>query len=52
MVGLKESFWFLMRAGAGELAWEIIGIPGDLEEFLDLREQGLPAEEIVVRLIR
>lgn len=49
---LKENFWFLMRAGAGGIAWELIAMPADLNELLELREQGLPAEEIVVRLIR
>ena len=34
---LEEQFGFLMTSGVGDLAWEIVSIPSDLEGLLDMR---------------
>ncbi len=49
---LSEQFWFLAATGLGDLSWEIIASPIDLQRLLDLRKEGVPALEIAVQLMR
>jgi hypothetical protein len=49
---LRESYWFLMRIGLGDQAWDIISKRSHLELLLELQEQGLAPLEIATRLMR
>jgi len=49
---LVDQYWFMMAAGLGDLSWEIIASPTDLQRLLDLRRRGVPALEIAVQLMR
>lgn len=49
---LNDQFWFLMAAGLGDLSWEIVASPTDLQRLLELRKRGVPALEIAVQLMR
>jgi hypothetical protein len=49
---LKEQLGFLMSSGLGDLSWEIVSTPSDLQLLLDLRGQGLEPIEIASRLTR
>lgn len=46
---LKEQYWFLMSNGLGDLSWEIVSTPADLQVLLDSRKQGLEPIEIAGR---
>lgn len=43
---LKEQYWFLMSSGLGDLAWDIVSAPSDLQMLLDLRREGLEPVEV------
>lgn len=48
----KEQYWFLMSSALGDLAWEIVSTPSDLQMLLDMRREGLEPIEIAARLMR
>jgi hypothetical protein len=49
---LKEQYWFLMSSGLGDLAWEIVSTPSDLQMLLNMRRDGVEPIEIAARLMR
>lgn len=48
---LKEIYYDLLATGLGDLTWEAVSNPADLELFLDLRDQGIHPKEIAARLM-
>ncbi len=49
---LDEQVGFLFKAGFGDLAWEVVSSPRDLQRLIDLRQQGLSEIEIFSELTR
>jgi hypothetical protein len=49
---LQAQYWFLMGGGLGDLAWEIVSSPADLQRLLNLRREGVPALQIMLELQR